>query len=460
MANLTPHGCSVRRLAAAAGLAVVLMAGAGAVRLHLDSADAEGGALVEAYHEILRDRISSGELVIPSRVSARSTAGLSGTADLGTMEAQPCFSEGQSRILADGQIRPSTLMLMAHYVTENGQGDLAKFGTGTVIRADEGLNRVLTAAHVASPSITTPEGDPARLSRVYAFDGDGRLVALLDPVLHHLSRIGPEAFTNGQVQEDVMVLSPTDFPNPDMAGSWQGRGVEMSPSQASTMLMFHGEGGRSHITPGISGAAVLDPQGRAVGVVTEMVRLVGSDRPAPNTIMPEATRDADQGAVPLINQVARRLLDEVASLPTTGEFVDSVAGGAPLSDPLLLSALGVAPGRIEVRQTLETDQLFVAGFPGRECRISWLTYVPRPELTLPNLTDTHGKSNLRDPHVYTDEPGRILILGQDGEIRSPVRRPSSSAQVIVMDPLTGGPSNRAIDPFADRSPAPLPESPS
>lgn len=455
MADLTPYGCSPRRLAAAAGLAVALVAGA--VQLFPDSPDAEGGALVEAYHEILRDRISRGDLVIPSRRSTRLMAGLSGAADLESMGAQPCFTEHQSHILADGQIRASTLMLMAHYVTENGQGDLAKFGTGTVIRAEEGINRVLTAAHVASPSITTSEGDPARLSRVYAFDGDGRLVALLDPTFHHLSRIGPEAFTNGQVQEDVMVLSPTDFPNPDMAGSWQRRGVELAPFQASTMLMFHGEGGRSHIAPGISGAAVLDPQGRAVGLVTEMMRLTGSGRPAPNTVMPEAVRDADQGVVPLINREARRLLDEVASLATTGEFVDSVAGGPPLADPLLLSALGVDPERIEISPTLETDQLFIAGFPGRECRISWLTYVPRPELTLPNLTDTHGKSNPRDPYVYTDEPGHILILGQDREIRTPPRRQASRRERGA-DPTIRS-DVRVTDPFSGELSPPSPEGP-
>jgi hypothetical protein len=181
-------------------------------------------------------------------------------------------------------------------------------------------------------------------------------------------------------------------------------------------MLFHGEGGNSLIAPGYSGAALLDPEGRAVGLVTEIIPILNSYRPAPDTVMPEATLDRDLPSLSVLPGVSLDLLEEVSSGPSAGVTVDAVAGGPPLSSPRVLTALGVDPERVEVVQTLGADELFSAGFPGRECRTSRLTYTPRVNVPFLDRTEGHVSTPPSDPVVYTGTPGELLIMDQGGRV--------------------------------------------
>lgn len=411
--NLASYGVSATRIAALSGLIAALGGGA-ALSDEADPSVSERKE--EAYYDIFRDRIERGEIIMTGDTASLAGVGMTGgEAEVGN-SSLPCFTEDEDPLMRGGQVRDATLMLMAVYRTNTNGDPFSLFGTGTVIRAETGINRVLTAAHVANPEITTSSGEAASLIAVHAFDGDGRLIANLAPALHNGSRITSGEITHELVHEDVMVLAPSAFPSPEMALSWRVRGVEVAPAQSDTVMLYHGEGGASFIAPGYSGAALLDPEGRAVGLVTEIVPILSSYRPAPDTVMPEAALGWDQPSPSLFPPVSRGLLNEVATAPSAGVRVDAVAGGPPLSSPRVLAALGVNPDRIEIVQRLDTDELFSAGFPGRECRTSRLTYTPRVDVPFLDRTDGHVSTPLSAPIVYTGTPGEILTLGQDGRV--------------------------------------------
>jgi hypothetical protein len=306
-------------------------------------------------------------------------------------------------------------MLMAIYeVSDATRGGVAAyFGTGTVILADEGLNRVLTAAHVATLEMVDPTGVPVSLRSVYAFDGEGRLVAELGLSYAHTGRIRLGAITQELVQEDMAVLSPIRFPSEQMARTWQGRGVEVAPRQSESVLFFYGEGDDSVISGGFSGAALYNPDGQVVGLITETVALTETARPAPNTAMPEALLNGDLSAMGIRD---RNLLKAIAPAPSEGVYVDSVAAGPPLSGRGLLSALGVYPDRIDTVPALETSALYGAGFPGRECRETWFRHEPRPDVPYRERPDRHIELRTPDPVILTETPGRLRAMGADGVI--------------------------------------------
>jgi len=453
MMNLVSHGVSATRIAALSGLIAALGAGAALS----ETGELSVGERKEAvYLEIFHERIASGEVIMTGPASSLSGAGMTESGGSDGDPPLPCFPQGQSQMLMDGRVADATLMLMAVYRIDGTGISTSMYGTGTVIRAETGINRVLTAAHVANPQITTAQGEPATLSSIHAFDGEGRLVVNLEPVLHSAPPIQSGEISHDLIHRDVMVLAPQAFPSPEMALSWEGRGVEVSPVQSVNLMTFHGEGNRSFVAPGYSGAALLDPEGRAVGLVTEILPALNSYRPAGNTAMPEAVLSWDHGPVPLLTPIARELLEEVASGPSAGVMVDAVAGGPPLSSPRVLSALGVNPDGIEFVEALDTDLLFSAGFPGRECRASWLTYVPRMNLPFLDRTEAHVTSTPREPFVYTETPGKVMILHADGEVRPPEPQTGfgMSDFLSTIDALTRSvpPDLTVTDPFAGPAP--------
>lgn len=458
MVNLVSCGVSATRIAALSGLIAALGVGAA---LSEAGEPSVGERKEAAYLEIFQDRIASGEVIMTGPASPLAGAGMTEGATSDGEPPLPCFTHGMIQSLRDDQVAEATLMLMAVYRIDGTNVSTAMYGTGTVIRADTGINRVLTAAHVANRQVITAQGEPASLSSIHAFDAEGRLVANLEPALHSGSRVQLGEISHDLVHEDVMVLAPSAFPSPEMALSWAERGVEVSPIQSESLMVFHGEGNRSFVAPGYSGAALLDPEGRAVGLVSEILPALNSYRPAANTVMPEATLSWDHGPVPLLTPTARELLEEAASGPSAGVMVDAVAGGPPLSSPRVLAALGVDPDRIERVQALDTELLFSAGFPGRECRASWLTYVPRPDLPFLDRTDTHVSTPLRDPFVYTDTPGDVRVLYPDGEVRPPEPQAGFGMAdfLATIDASTRPVPSEVIvsDPFVQHAPDDTPE---
>lgn len=500
MLNLIPHGASARRLTAAAGLLAALSAGpaladpqtppgpgaAGPVpseswpipeaELWLGPgglpayqaatgtapAPTPGQLKAAAYDEILLGRAVRGEIPYWAAAGGPSGAATGPVTETSSAEPLPCFTGEVGGPLPEGRVRDATLMLMATYEASGPMRGAAAayFGTGTVIRSDEGLNRVLTAAHVAAPEMVDSSGVPVTLRSVYAFDGEGRLVAELGLTYAHTGRIRLGAITQELVQEDLAVLAPIRFPSEAMARSWQGRGVEIAPEQSGSVLFFYGEGGDSVISGGFSGAALYNPDGRVVGLITETVALTDTTRPAPNTSMPEAVLNGD---LSVMGARDRQLLEQIAPAPSDGVYVDSVAAGPPLSGRGLLSALGVDPDRIATVPALDTSALYSAGFPGRECRETWVRHEPRPDVPYQERPERHMELGVPDPVVLTETPGRLRTMGPDGAISDLDQRGGFglAAFLSTIDAMTrtGPPDVTVTDPFATPAPGPELEGP-
>lgn len=472
--NLVTHGVSPRRLAAAAGLFAAL-SGASAMANPDDrfavgpppppapyvavqyaptpAPPTFGQSKANAYQNILVSRALRGEVTYGSD-SAQTAEVLTGSPTPGSSPAsEACFSGEAPRPLARDRILDATLMLMATYGASGstGSGLAAYFGTGTVIRSDEGLNRVLTAAHVTAPEMVDPAGVPVTLRNVYAFDGEGRLVAELGLTYAHTGRIELGAITQELVQEDVAVLSPVRFPSEEMARSWEGRGVEVATRQSESVLFFYGEGGSSLISGGFSGAALYNPGGQVVGLITEMVALSDTSRPAPNTTMPEAVMSGDLSAMGMRD---RQLLEAIAPAPSDGVYVDSVAAGPPISGPDLLTALGVNPERIMTVPALDDASLYSAGFPARECRETWVTHEPRPDVPFQERPHRHMAVEAPDPTILTDVPGRIRTMRADGSVSE-----LETAWGFWFGTAGEGSDLTVTDPFAPNGPDVTPEAP-
>lgn len=353
-----------RALAATAFLIAMGPALAAADAPERISGDQKNGVFLE----ILSERVASGEI---SRSGTPPRPDIAGT--------ESCFTGGLPGLDSglEARIRDATLLLLSSYRVPDG-GVFVMNGTGTVIRADQGENRVLTASHVASPRIDTGSG-VADLISVHAFDGEGRLVATLKP---HYAMTEPFDLSGGAgdlIHEEVTVLEPARFPNPAMAMSWADRGLDLAPTQSQTLIFGYGEAGLTTTLEGYSGAALLNPDGQVIGVLAENKGYATSAFfEAPNTPMPEAIfRHADPGYGAEILPA----LSEMAGRTGSGYYRDGVIAGAPISDPGALRALGADPGRIPLTWTYEGSEMISAGFPWLECRISGLTHTPRPEAT-------------------------------------------------------------------------------
>jgi hypothetical protein len=467
MIDLIRHGVTARRAAAALALATSLLTPAA----RADTPDASAPGLTGhdeasadpkpiAYAQILHGRLERGEIAAldgVAELSGAASGDRTGPVDASMIRCfgpDPSGTTPSSPIPSD-RIASSTLMLMATYRPLDGVGEpiAAYFGTGTVIMAETGLNRVLTAAHVTAPELVVPTGEPVRLDTVHAFDGEGRLVARLGLTFAHTGRMQLGAITHELLHDDFAVLAPVAFPTEEMARSWQGRGVEVAPEQSRSVLFFYGDGGSSFVAPGFSGAALLNPEGQAVGLISETLSLPQTSRPAPNTAMPEATLSAD---LSLMDGPARRILTDIASGASEGAYVDAVAAGPPLSSPRLLAALGVDPDRIRTVPALETTRLFSAGYPGRECRSSWLILEPRADVPLRETASRHRAVALADPVIYTDRPGELLTLSPAGDVLTPVREKGFGMIdfLSTVDALTrtGGAPPVVSDPFAGGEP--------
>jgi len=454
MVSLIPHGASARRLAAVAGLIGALSAGHSLAEpqpslgpgadvasdaaaqptpepwpgpggrpghqaaVGLEVPPTPGQVKATAYEQILLSRAVRGEIGHWAAAAGPSGAGTGPVTEAPPEDPLPCFTGGPEGPLPEDRVQDATLMLMATYDTAGPMpgGVAAYFGTGTVIRSDEGLNRVLTAAHVASPEMIDASGVPVMLRSVYAFDGEGRLVAELSLSYAHTGRIQLGAITQELVQEDVAVLAPIRFPSEEMARSWQGRGVDIAPRQSESVLFFYGEGGASLISGGFSGAALYNPEGGVVGLITETVALPDTARRAPNTVMPEAVLNGDLSSMGMRD---RQILESTAPAPSEGVYVDSVAAGPPISGRGLLSALGVDPDRIETVPALDTNALYSAGYPGRECRETWVRHEPRPDVAYLERPYRHVDLPTADPTIFTERPGYIRRMGPDGVISEP-----------------------------------------
>lgn len=482
--NLVSHGVSPRRLAAAAGL-VAALSGASAMAEPDDrfaagpppappSAERLAGpppappltlppaappappltlgqSKVSAYQNILVSRALRGEIPLSAEASQISQITTGARATEPSPPPEACFVDEPSRPLPQDRVLDATLMLMATYGTSGStrSGLAAYFGTGTVIRSDEGVNRVLTAAHVAAPEMVDTTGVPVTLRSVYAFDGEGRLVAELGLTYAHTGRIDLGAITQELVQEDVAVLSPVRFPSEEMARSWEGRGVEVATQQSQSVLFFYGEGGSSLISGGFSGAALYNPVGQVVGLLTETVSLEETRRPAPNTVMPEAVMSGDLSAMEMRD---RELLLRIAPGPSAGIYIDSVAAGPPISGTGLLTALGVDPERITTVPALSDAPLYSAGFPGRECREIWVSHEPRPDVPYRERPERHMAVEAPEPMILTDVPGHIRTMRADGSI---------SELETIWDFWFGtadeGSEVTVTDPFVEQAPEQAPE---
>ncbi|MCA9770782.1 MAG: trypsin-like peptidase domain-containing protein [Myxococcales bacterium] len=462
---LIADGISPRRAAAALALLGVLVAqGAQGAQAEPLPGDRFGGAAkMSTFERIFVDRVERGELTAPATVSVPGLSanpagpGEEGLADCFTAGSDP----GTGPVFTD-RVRDATLMLMATYRVIEGDEpgrSAAFFGTGTIIRAEGGVNRVLTAAHVVSPEMRTSGGVLMNLQEVYAFGADGRLLARVAPLYAPSGVLDVGRVSEDLIHDDVSVLAPVAFPSPELSASWQERGLTIASEQSRNLLFFYGEAGASVLAPGHSGASLLNGAGEVVGVVTETAHLPQTVRPAPNTPMPEVTLDQD---LFLMGPEAARILREEVAHAASGTYVDAVAAGLPVSDPDLLRALGLDPDQVRTRQSLTDRSLFTAGFPEHECRASRVTLEPVTDAPYRASPGSHASINTPDPIIYTDQPGRLLTMGPDGQILAPTAGGFGLAAFLsTIDAMTRSvpPDLTVTDPFATPAPAPELEGP-
>lgn len=341
-------------------------------------------------------------------------------------EDLPCFvPEGDT--VEDfpeiGKVREAALFLIAKYRFESDKGfpeaDLTTIAsTGTIVRAEEGVNRVLTAAHGVLLHIFDETGARGELESIHAFDADGRLMARLAPVHVPAGRHALDALPGDFVHDDIAVLAPEVFASPGIASAWADRGLEVSPVQSASLLFVHGEAGVSTITFGHSGAALIDGDARILGVVAETASIPSSLRRAPNTVMPEAILMDD---LSMMTPLEIEATLSVAMAPPEGVYVDSVSIGTPVSDPGILASLGVDPGRISMVSTFREMELFTAGFPEYECRMSRLFLEPVPEAGHMHKPGFSVAFDLPDAKVHVAGGAADLVMGDDeAPARSPV----------------------------------------
>jgi hypothetical protein len=393
--------------------------------------------------EIFRDQISRRGL--HSEIDPLSPTLASGPV---TVADDGCFTEDIPNLdpAVRDRMRQASLMLVAtRYYSDGSRETLT--GTGTVIEADTGPNRLLTAAHVAGAMVGS-QGRIGSLESVYAFDGDGRLVARLSPSYDHAGIV----FINDQelVHDEAMVLAPTWFPSREMAESWNERGLEVSPMQGANLQFFTPENERSPVGSGYSGASVVDEEGRVIGLYTENADYGASlgdlEVIAPNTSMPESILKHSFGGV---DPHARISLGAITSREPFGLYKSVIAVGPPLSSAPVLTALGVDPERVEIVNTLGEMRVFSAGYPAYECRLNAFELKDIDTAPYAETPDLHEVIQVDDP-VIPAIPN--FFAGIEAPSSPPGPAPVPDGDSSPRDARSVGGIANSFDPFVDDAP--------
>jgi hypothetical protein len=159
-----------------------------------------------------------------------------------------------------GKIAPATVFIAAVWP----DGTLASEGTGFVVSdsADGGAqgSRIVTAAHVIDDTDTTRNGQ-----RLVVFFSDGMPLGVPRTVLRGATR---ELSVGGfnLVENDIAVIEIASFN--DYPARNRFLGLQGLPLYGGADILVGDTGQSLGVSWGFSGAAAIDPAGRAVGVLT------------------------------------------------------------------------------------------------------------------------------------------------------------------------------------------------
>jgi hypothetical protein len=379
-----------------------------------------------------------------------------------TVADDGCFDEDIPDLDADvrERMRQASLFLVVTRTLPDGTRTSAT-GTGTVIEADVGDNKVLTASHVAG-SLMAHEGRVGSLESVHAFDAEGRLVAKLAPSYDY-SRV---LFLGDQelVHDEAMVLSPIWFPSREIAEGWNGRGLEVAPAQGSNLQFFTPENEASPVGSGYSGAALVNAEGMVIGIYSENAdygKAMG--RPgeiAENSPMPEAIL---RHSLYSVDAPARMAVESIASRDPYGVSMSVVAVGPPLASASVLTALGVDPNRIDFVDTLGEMRVFSAGYPSFECRLNAFDLKDIDTAPYAENPDLHAILLVGEPEIPTLPnffAGMEALSTPSGPAPFPegLTRPSSAPNAaqaqVPFDPFEVDMPESVADIEGDRLPEP------
>ena len=185
---------------------------------------------------------------------------------------ETCFAEGR----ISGAVRRATVFLLSLSDIDDGLVE-ANFGTGSIVRGDDGRRRILTASHVVRP-----HGQDAT-REVLAFDYLSKPLGIMTAVYmgsREARAIDRESDAPDPISGDIAVLAPVRLFGRDAVDIWNAAGLELAERQSSTLFTIFpamGEAGSAVIGDGASGAAVLDENDRVAGVISQKLPLGGLD---------------------------------------------------------------------------------------------------------------------------------------------------------------------------------------
>lgn len=339
-------------------------------------------------------------------------------------EQTTCFSDLPEDVPEPDRIRDATLMLVATYDHPR-SGIRPVFGSGTIIEAQDGINKVLTVGHVVSPEIIFSDGEEGQLRAIYAFDHTGAILAELAPSYHLTKPFNNVDHKADNIHDEVAVLAPVMFPSHEKALNWQMRGLPLASDPANHVILATGESGKMSVTPGHSGAAMLNAQGEVIGVISAYLPFNYSAIAA-DTPMRENLFNTE---LEFILGPDRQAITSVLMETWKPSFhEDGIVIAAPISSPAAIWALGLNAADISVSSDAGHHDMLTLGYPNAECRSTSLRLLDSRHLRYEETPDLLVQADTGPVFVMSDQ-GYPTVLEPEGlAAKTPERGLSSIMQ--------------------------------
>lgn len=270
---------------------------------------------------------------------------------------------------------PSVVFLLS----KNADGSLS-MGTGTIIKGDNGFQRILTAAHVMKPQ---DRGTPLW---IVAFDGEGKALAEVAPVIMAFNEAQHGGNFHASVaMNDIAVAVPISFFSEEARDTWAQRGARISKDQPAHPLFIASHKGDTTMNGGMSGASLRNDHGEVVGVFTHGTHIKGDYADTGSSLFLMKMYDQDDGHV-FESQIQMLMMNRALSEKNGNGF--GIA--APVLHPEILTALGVEG--VQENPRIEAFEAEISGFPDAE-GVTGQTYVTP-------MKDYEARVFIRDQFVF------------------------------------------------------------